>query len=424
MYKEYKVLNKEKIKQSFKAILREVEIANVKIELPAYGSIIRKKIDFNIFHRNINLLKNTNVVCYPLTDAEQFKTTTEQTFFDISGGKIEIKYNKDILTIIDPKGEYLVSKVKSEREKFLAMKDLPAILKQIFSQNDISTLKSLLKETNEKLLSSIIEWYMKKEMMLGSKIPISPSVPIKGNKTLKYATTMNRIGQTIQSDNEWQNTVYYLFEYSSFKNEELIKQTLKNLFLMKPDIFIFNIRNYKFSNKKAKIERIILKSFFDGLNKLKQLYGTTIIWLNADSLGYLSLGLCVDIFVEPLDLNFNPDLRIQRREDLEDDTKKTAQDMLGIFFNPSDLTYLRGKEIYAWFNNSNSFPCNCINCKSYENSKFPFKEYNEFRRNHLLTMRDQHITELKEEIKTDKLKGAVVDRISQSNEFSIFSSFF
>jgi hypothetical protein len=416
----------------FCSSIAEVQINNRVLQVPFYGSIIRTSQDYQALRDAVNSgkLKNTAAVVYTLGDAHKFKVSAERTIFEFTGEKVDYRLLSEFIIAIDPIAEYWVSENQSENDKLLRIPDLPKALREIFEAKGKERkrkIEAVFKEQNEAALSGIVEWYLKKAISLGSELGIPPCIPIKGQKSLEYSTVLNRIAVTIQEDNGWQKAVYLLLDFAAFKRPEIIAGVLKMLATLRPNIIAIKIRNPAFEKAEASAERVTLQSFLEGLRTYKDQTKALSFVINADSIGYVYLALGIDGFIEPVDGNFNPDIRVRRAPvdlDAGEIPKKTHHGKYADMQRLDEQPYENVRVMFK--NNGNVLSCHCFECNKYNGQGLPTEEYewNSFRRRHRLHARDEHVSQIKESIRQKNLRGAMFDRVSESSKLSAFKSFF
>ena len=402
----------------------EIQLGNKVLVAPFYGSIIRSNIDAECLRdlASTGILKNTQVICYNMGDAEKFKEILQRSIFEFTGQQLSFKPFSDFVLTIDPVGEYWQYNVASEVEKLLAISDLPDAVKAILSAKDTQRTK-LLKElmNDEARIAGVVEWYLKKSIGYGSKTAIAPCLPIKGQATLKYALTTNRLAITTQEANEWQKTAYYLIDFAAFNDIGVLDSIINQIYSLTPNIIIFKIYNSKFYEGDSVTQRNNLNEFLQKLAVYRQTNKALTFGLNVDALGYhyLAQGLCG--FIEPISGNFNPDLRLRRKTvDLEEEKTRSY---LGRYPHPLKLVECDEEVMKSLAQNTGApLPCHCTECSKY--SSFPNNKdiYNRMRRKHRVLVRDQFVDELNAAAINGTLRASMFDRLSESSKLNLFKT--
>lgn len=400
----------------------EVQIGSKVLVTPFYGSIIRSNIDAECLRElaSSGLLKNTQVVCYNLADAEKFRGVLQKSIFEFTGQQLSFKPFSEFVLTIDPAGEYLQYNVKSEVDKLLAIADLPQGVRDILQSEGTQRTK-LLKElmNDESKIARTVEWYLTKSISYGSRTAIAPCLPIKGQATLKYALTTNRLAVTTQEANEWQKTVYYLIDFAAFKDEIIIDSIIDQIYSLAPSIVIFKIYNSKFYDGDSVTQRHNLNEFLRKLSIYRQANKALTFALNVDALGYhyIAQGLCG--FIEPISGNFNPDIRVRKKSvELEEEQTKSY---LGKYPHPLKLVECDESIMTSLAKNTGvSLPCHCAECSKYESLPKNKDVYNRMRRKHRVLIRDQFIDEINVAASNGTLRTSMFDRMSESSKLSPF----
>jgi len=408
--------------------LAEIQINNRVLKCPFYGTSVRSDIDIQSLKNVVasKKLKNTQVVAYGLGDAENFKNQLSKTIFEFTGENLDYKPFSEFIITIDPVGEYLLRNVSSEVEKLISIKDIPDYLKDIL-QAETKDRKKLIKDLfNENTkISGVIEWYLNKAMSLNAEIGIPLCIPISGETTLNYAIKTNRLATTIQQDNGWQKAVFFLLEFKSFKDETLINTILKSINILKPNIVVFKVLNPKFLEPDCRLERSILDVFLKGLYNYRLREKALTFALNCDvSLyHYMAQGLCGAI--EPIDGNYNTDIRYNgKKVDLEEKPKDEYKNF-GKYPDPITLDEKSFKTLRIVNGNTKQpFPCGCPECSKYKTFVTDSYQYNRIRRMHRIHIRDEFVSELKESFYKNNLRASMFDRFSEGSKLSVFKSYY
>jgi hypothetical protein len=192
---------------------------------------------------------------------------------------------------------------------------------------------------------------------------------------------------------------------------------------MKPEIVFYRVRNEKFADGKSIIERTNYQAFIEGLNQYKIMNKAMTMMLNTDSMGFISLGMGVDAYAEPISGIVNQDIR-PRRKNVEEEEITTQR--FGRYFNPQDLLWWKFDafdELYV--NSEKVFPCECPECQVSKGGNLDnATKWNKFRRIHTVLARDKHVQELKESIKQSNVRGAMFDKVAKSKELITVKGYF
>lgn len=407
--------------------LTEVQINNKVLKCPFYGVIVRSNIDIECLKDTVfsKRLKNTQVVAYNLGDADKFRKKITKTLFEFTGETLNYKPFSEFIITIDPTGEYLLYNVKSEIEKLKAIPDMLSILKEIFNAEG-SKRKKLIENlfNNDKILSSVVEWYLKKAISLNAEVSIPLCIPISGKTTLQYAIKTNRIATTIQQDNGWQKAVYFAIDFKSFKNERIINAILASIRALKPNMVVFKIFNHNFLKPEAGFERSLLQHFLNELYVYRIEEKALTFALNVDAILYhfLAQGLCG--VIEPISGNYRPDIRTKRKNvDLEEDSYEYKN--FGKYPDPIKLDEKDFNTLQTISkNNKQPYPCNCFECSKYQRLITNSYDYNRMRRRHRVHIRDTFVSELIETFINDNLRASMFDRFSEGAKLNVLKTYY
>ena len=419
-YKYVSLQEKSQVKE-----LAEVEINNRVLKCPFYGVIVRSNLDISCLRDVINTgkLKNTQTVAYNLGDAEAFQNQITKTLFEFTGEKLTHRPFSEFIITIDPNGEYLVHNVASEVNKLMQIPDIPNELKQLLRQDTqqrMRTIKSIFDD--ESKLSRLVEWYLKKSINLNAEVNIPICLPISGETTLRYAIKTNRLATTMQQDNGWQKSVFFLLDFKSFRNDSIINRILSTIYFLKPNIVVFKILNPGFLEPNAVLERTTLQMFLEGLYQYRLKEKALTFGLNCDvSLyHYMAQGLCGAI--EPISGNYNPDVRYHGKKlDLDSDTSAPNRKH-GKFPDPITLEEKPFEVLKRISKNTGQpYPCNCHECSSYSSILTNSIEHNKMRRRHRVYIRDKFVSELIDSFTQRNIRASMFDRFSEEgSQLSVF----
>ena len=410
--------------------IAEVQLNNSKLlRVPFYGSIIRSNIDLQNFKEVVNThqLKNTQIIMYGLGDAEVFKNKKEKTLFEFTGEKLDYKPLSQFITLIDPTAEYWINAPKTQIEKLEKIKDLPESIRKILKKSGKereAEIKKTFKDDSK--ITKIVEWYLKKQIILGAEIGLPPCIPIKGKNSFEYAIKINRIATTIQQDNGWQKCLYFSIDFKSFRNEALIETILKVLYSLKPKFCAFKIFDSEnFYKTESMIERLNLSKFLEGLKWYRYDGGAVTFTINTDAIGYHFLGQQLSGFIEPISGNYKPDMmRKKKSVNLEEDDTKDPYIHFGKYSDPLRLDEKKFEVLQKLSENTGvAFPCDCFECSKYEKLPIDKNIFNKVRRKHRIFIRDRFVGELMESIKNRNLRASLFDRFSENNsKLKIFNN--
>ncbi len=400
----------------------EVQINDGKLlSIPFYGSIIRTNIDLQCFKEAVNSqqLRNTQVIMYGLGDAEAFKGKKEKTLFEFTGEKLDYKPLSQFITLIDPTAEYWISAPEVQTKKLEKIKDLPESIRRILKKSGSERAMEIKKTFREdSKITAIVEWYLKKQILLGAEIGLPPCIPIKGKNSFEYAIKINRIATTIQQDNGWQKCLYFAIDFKSFANQGLIDIILKVIYSLKPKFCAFKIFDSEnFYKTESIIERANLDKFLEGLKWYKHDEGAVAFTINTDAIGCHLLGQQLGGFIEPISGNYKPDMmRRKKSVNLDDDDTKDPYLHFGKYPDPLKLDEKKFEVLEKLSKNTKvPFPCDCFECSKYEKLPKDKALFNKIRRRHRIFIRDRFIGELLESIKSRNLRASLFDRFSENN---------
>ena len=407
----------------------DIQLDNKILTTPFYGSIVRSNIDAECLRDVIHSgqLKNTQVVCYNLGDADRFRGMLQRGLHEFAGLTLNYRPFSEFVLTVDPAGEYIQYHVSSEVDKLISIPDLPTEVAEIIRSRG-EEKKRLLNRWmgNESAVAGTVEWYLRKSIGYGSKTAVAPCLPIKGTNTLRFACNLNRLAVTTQEANEWQRAVYYLIDFNLLKEADYLHTIKEQWYTLKPNIVILKFSNIEHIYKdQSFVERMNLTNFMDELYKYRQTSIALTFVINADAIGYhyLARGLCG--FVEPISGNFNPDLRIRRvAVDLEEGEEGGGA-KLGRYPDPLRHVEFSHENLSAMqLNTDQAFPCHCFECSRYERLPSESRIYNRARRRHRVHIRDDFIDELNNAVLQSNLRASMFDRLSESMRLNIFKGFY
>jgi len=410
--------------------IAEVQLNDSKLlKIPFYGSIIRSNIDLQCFKETVNSqqLKNTQVIMYGLGDAEVFKSQKEKTLFEFTGEKLDYKPLSQFITLIDPTAEYWISAPETQTKKLQKIKDLPESIRKILKKSGKEKEREIKKTfKDDSKITEIVEWYLKKQILLGAEIGLPPCIPIKGKNSFEYAIKINRIATTIQQDNGWQKCLYFAIDFKSFGNSKLVEIILKVIRSLKPKFCAFKIFNSEnFYKTESIIERFNLDKLLEGLKWYKHDEGAIAFTINTDALGYHLLGQQLGGFIEPISGNYKPDMmRKKKSVNLEDDDTKDPYFHFGKYSDPLKLDEKKFEILEKLSKNTGvAFPCDCFECSKHEKLPKDKTQFNKVRRRHRIFIRDRFVGELMESIRNHNLRASLFDRFSENNsKLKLFKS--
>ncbi|MBI2656912.1 hypothetical protein HYX03_04175 [Candidatus Woesearchaeota archaeon] len=415
-------------KKQYNNFKSEIQLDNKILTTPFYGSIVRSDIDTECLRDTTESgqLKNTQVVCYHLGDADRFRGMLQRGLHEFAGLTLNYRPFSEFVLTVDPAGEYLQYHVSSEVDKLLSIPDLPTEIAEIIRSRgeDKKRLLSRWME-NESSVAGTVEWYLRKAIGYGSKTAVAPCLPIKGANTLRFACNINRLAVTTQEANEWQRAVYYLIDFASLKESDCLDTIKKQWYTLKPNIIILKFGNIEYIYKdQSFVERMNLTNLMDELYKYRITNNALTFVINADAIGYhyVSRGLCG--FVEPISGNFNPDLRVRRATvDLEEGEEIGAK--LGRYPDPLRHVEFSHENLRAIESNTGqAFPCHCFECSRYQRLPSESRIYNRARRRHRVHIRDNFIDEFNNAVLQSNLRVSMFDRFSESMRLNIFKGFY
>ena len=372
-------------------------------------------------------LQNSSLHVIGLNKINEILTKRSQTLHKFIGSSGNMSLSRDYGLIIDPSFEYLLHKVKSEREEALNLNQLPKSIAKILKGDDYGSKISALMKSSEKV--KIVDWAMTLPMEeYGALFPLPPSLPIQGTKSLEWSMEINRLGITTALDNGWHEAMFFNFDSSKCFREEILRPLLAFIKMNQNDVNTIVLKFARGIRPTEPLDMSAYFSFMEGLKNIRK--DKAVILLNTDSFGFINMGLYfADIFAEPINGTLDKDIRRKKTKSLEKEYDPYRG--FGRWLNPKDLLWWKSKSFKTLVkNNGHTPPCHCFECNDVDimqmfNESY---EYNRYRKRHAILVRNEQMEQLRQNMMDNNLRGAMFDKLKSTDmmhsQFSQYRGWF
>lgn len=415
MFEKVKV---KEIQRSSNARRTQLTINRKMITTPLYGSLLKRKFELDLICRNSGItLPNFQMVALNIFDAHSIIMEREGNLGQktISGEDSEKDYKhlrKTKVWCIDPCTDKYMSKNKDAFENFngfsqetkkliLSFDEKNHCQKWQYINSDATTFMKFIRENVQLQTQNGADFI----------IPPAPLISASDPKYMidVWYNIIKTTGTYSKTNLEKSTSILLNLHSNNFQTPEKLKliigklsEEISNTEISDVKLIIVKIKNPILEDGPS---RTRYKGFILALSKYAAATERALLLLNTDSLGLISIANGLDGFIEPLNGVIGEVHRSREKR--------------GRYYHPEALRFYGFqalKDIYA--NNNRNLPCNCgfcsgINGKSIEN--IDTEKWNNGRRLHLLSKRNDEISECHKEIHENTISTSMLDKVQRSD---------
>jgi hypothetical protein len=334
----------------------------------------------------------------------------------ISGEFVEKNYKhlkETKLWCVDPCTEDYLSKDKTEFTNFNGFS--PDVKKTVLSfddKNHAQTWKSLSGNAS-KLMKFILE-NAQAQVRAGADFVIPPSPLISATDPKYIVDVWYDIVKTTatysKTNLEKDSCIFLNLHGNNFQNTEKLNLILEKLFQEVSEAEIGDIKLIILKIKSPRFEeapcRARFKSFIENLSRYAASTERALLLLDTDSMGLISIALGIDGFIEPINGVVGGEIR-------------RSKEKRGRYYHPEALRFYSFPDMVDIYKNSNQrLPCDCSFCSHIKGNGIEdinIEMWNLGRRLHLITKRNDEISECHKEINDNTISTSMVDKIQRSD---------